>query len=499
MAESTKERELFIPDELQEKTYYVNLINSQKIDKEKIYTITARINNLLHSEFGVKNLTHRMIFTACALVAERYGANLRGMKGRDFQTFQTTIQNQLNKAFENDSNQNNKVNVLLEVYSDIRMNMVENQQAIDDFIDCVCEISECINSNEWRGEDVMGIFFNEFNRYKKKSDMGQVFTPEHISSFSYRLIGITPNDYVGDFCCGSGTFLVKSMSLMMQEAGGYDSNKSKEIRQKHLFGIEFDREIYALACANMLIHKDGRANIVQMDTRTDAACEWIRSKPITKVLLNPPYENKFGCLKIVENILDNVKPGTEAAIIMPDKKLEKASKAQIKRILSHHRLTTIIKLPEPLFFGVGVTTSIFVFQAGVPQNSQEIFGCYMEDDGFETVKNKGRHDVKGKWSEIEEYWLDVVRKKRDEKHHTDQWINPDEHLSYQIPEQPFELFEEDFRKSCMDYLLFEEGIDSKKFEGKLLEAVLYSSEVSKGDLGVNILLGDKQFCKKYNI
>lgn len=36
----------------------------------------------------------------------------------------------------------------------------------------------------------MGIFFNEFNRYKKKNDSGQVFTPEHITSFMYKLIDV---------------------------------------------------------------------------------------------------------------------------------------------------------------------------------------------------------------------------------------------------------------------------------------------------------------------
>lgn len=55
-------------------------------------------------------------------------------------------------------------------------------------------------------EDVMGIFFNEFNRYKKKSESGQVFTPDHITSFMYRLIEVNQNDKVLDAACGSGAF-----------------------------------------------------------------------------------------------------------------------------------------------------------------------------------------------------------------------------------------------------------------------------------------------------
>ena len=478
-----------IPNEIQNKKFYIDLVNEQGIPTQKIYDVTRSINNNLHVNFGVKNLYHRMIFTACALVAQRYGARLESLKDRDFSMLHGQILSTLNKSLEDSKQQNMKLHILEDVYQKIEMNYTENQKAINDFIDDVCTISDCVNSNEWRGEDVMGIFFNEFNRYKKKSEAGQVFTPEHITSFMYRLINVTQNDYLGDFTCGSGAFLVKGMSNMMREAGGYDTNKAKEIRKSHLFGIEFDKEIYALACANMLIHKDGKTNLDQNDMRTDSACEWIKSKPITKVLMNPPYENKYGCMKIVENVLDSVKAGTDCAFILPDKKLEKASKTQIKRILENHTLTKIIKLPEPLFFGVGVTTSIFVFKTGQPQNGQEIFGCYIEDDGLETVKNQGRQDIKHKWKAIEDYWIDSISKLRDTKYNTAQWINPNEHLSYQMPEKPFEISEEDFKKTAMDYICFKNGIDTKTFGEKLLNAALYGSEVTSDDNGVNIKIG----------
>lgn len=479
-----------VPNELQNKKFYFDLINDKGIPTQKIYDTTRSINNNLHVNFGVKNLYHRMIFTACALVAQRYGARLESLKDRSFSMLHGQILSTLNKSLEDSKKQNMKLQILEDVYEKIEMNFTENQEAINDFIDDVCDISDCINSNEWRGEDVMGIFFNEFNRYKKKTEAGQVFTPEHITSFMYRLIGVTHNDYVGDMCCGSGGFLVKAMSNMMREAGGYGTNKAKDIRKNHLFGIEWDREIFALACANMLIHKDGKTNLEHTDMRSDEACKWLKDKPITKILMNPPYETKYGCMKIVENVLDNVKAGTDCAFILPDKKLEKTSKSQIKRILSSHRLTHIIKLPEPLFFGVGVTTSVFVFKAGQAQGDNEIFGCYIEDDGLETVKNQGRHDIKHKWKSIENYWIDSISKFRDTKYGTAQWINPKEHLSYQLPEKPFEISEEDFKKTAMDYICFKNGIDTKEFGEKLLNAALYGSQVTSADSVINIKIGD---------
>lgn len=475
--------EIDVPEKLENKKYYLSLFLINKIDKQKIYGLTKKINDCLHTEFGIKNLYHRMIFTACALVAKRYGASL--IKGMNYQTFHTSIHSTLAKSLEDSRRQNQKLDILLDVYSEIRMNSSDNQEAIDNFIEWVTEISKCLNSDYWNGEDVMGIFFNEFNRYKKKSESGQVFTPEHITSFMYRIIDVHQDDKVLDAACGSGGFLVKSMSKMIKEAGGVQTEKARKIKTSQLFGIEFDREIYALACANMLIHKDGKTNLEQLDSRTSKASEWIRGKGITKVLMNPPFERKYGCLKIVENVLDSVPSHTMCAFILPDKKLEKDNSASI---LKHHQLQKIIKLPEKVF-SEGVTTSIFVFEAGVPQNDKEIFACYIENDGLETVKNQGRHDIKDRWQEIEDKFVDVVHKQNGDP--TIQWIKPSEHLSYQTPEKEFEIYEEDFTKTMMDYLMYEEGIDVKEFSDNLIEKVLYASCVAEdGKNYVITLRGD---------
>lgn len=466
---------------LQNKSYYIELFTKNTIDKQKIYNLTKRINDCLHTEFGIKNLYHRMIFTACALVAKRYGAML--IKDMSFSLMKNSILSTLNKSLEESRKQNLKLDLLTEVYAEIKMNNTTNQEAINNFIVWVSEISKCVNSDYWNGEDVMGIFFNEFNRYKGKSESGQVFTPDHITSFMYRLIGVNQNDKVLDAACGSGAFLVKAMCNMMKEAGGVKTKKAGQIKESQLFGIEFDREIFALACANMLIHKDGKTNLEHLDSRELEACEWIKSKKITKVLMNPPFETKYGCLTIVDNVLKNVPQNTKCAFILPDKKLEKDSRG--KKLLKHSTLEKIIKLPEKVF-SEGVTTSIFIFTAGIPQNNKEIFACYIEDDGLETVKNQGRQDIKDKWQDIEDFWIDIIHKQSG--HETIQWVKPSEHLSYQMPEVPFEIYEEDFTKTMMDYLMFKDGIDVKEFNESLMEKVLYNSEIKqeKGDVVITL-------------
>lgn len=464
---------------LQHKHYYKRLFSQQSIDKQRIYRLTKQINDTLHTEFGIKNLYHRMIFTACALVAKRYGALLK--EGMDFLTLKSSILSTLTKTIEKDLQQNLKLQHLTKVYNSIEMNNDRNQEAINNFILCITAISECVNSDYWNGEDVMGIFFNEFNRYKKKSESGQVFTPDHITSFMYRLIEVNKDDCVLDAACGSGAFLVKAMCNMIREVGGVSTQEAKDIKRNQLFGIEFDKEIFALACANMLIHKDGKTNLEQLDSRTEEASKWIKSKDITKVLMNPPFERKYGCLKIVRNVLDSVPQGTKCAFILPDKKLEKDMKDKKygNKLLKNHQLTTIVKFPEKLFVGQGITTSVFVFIAGIPQNGRDIIGYYIEEDGLETVKNQGRQDIKNRWQEKEDYWIRAIQNGNDYLYNTRQIIKPSEHLSYQMPEKPFEIFEEDFIKTMMDYELYMQGIDAREFGETLLQRVLYSSQISQ--------------------
>ncbi|MDD3417721.1 MAG: N-6 DNA methylase [Lachnospiraceae bacterium] len=469
---------------LQSKQFYKSLFNDFEIDTQQIYLTTMKINNLLHYKFGVNDYYDRMVFTACALVAKRFGAPLA--KGMSYSLFHFTILDTLSKSLEKAKKQNEKLEILLESYSRVQMNITNNQKAIDDFIDNIEIISELINSKNWNGEDVMGIFFNEFNRYKGKSENGQVFTPDHVTSLMYRLINVNPRtDRILDAACGSGAFLTKAMSNMIKAVGGPETNEAAIIMSTQLYGIEIDKRIFSLACANMLIHKDGKTNLEQMDTITQEAYDWIKSKKITKVLMNPPYERKCHPEVIIKNVLNSVKQHTISAFLLPDKKLEKVSQKVVKDILKEHRLLKIIKLPEKTF-DEGITTSIFIFESGVPQNDEEIFTCYIKEDGLERVKNQGRQDVRHRWKEIEDKWVDIIKKQNGDD--SIKWIKPKECLSYQKDEEPFGVNEEDFTKTMIDYLMFKEEIDVKALKDVIANKIIYFSNINSSDKTDDIII-----------
>ena len=479
-------------NQLFDKNYYLKLFNNIQIDIDKIQSCTININEILHHKFVMQNLTQRMIFTACALVADRKGANLENLKNLSFSLLKSQIIEILEKSYSEEMRSNEKLKIIKEQYQKITCDKENDINAIGDFIDNVIQISKYIQSNDWQGEDVMAIFFNEFNRYlPKKPDYGQVFTPDNVVSLMYRLIEANYKDKILDAACGSGAFLVKAMGNMTREVGGITNDKEvKKIQNERLFGVEISKDLFTLACANMLIHKDGKTNLIQADSRDKEVCDWIKSKNITKVLMNPPYEKKYGVMGIVENVLNNVSEGAMCAFLLPDNKLE-ISRKTVERWLKKHSLLKIIKLPDNTFTGkASVNVSIFIFKAHEPQKEKEIFACWIKEDGLETVKNKGRQDIKGKWkNELEDYWYNIIYKQSGNE--TCQWLKPSENLSYKMPETPFEISENDFRKVVLDYMLFERGIDKKEFEKTILEKVLYESDIIVEDKTIKITLKDE--------
>ena len=436
------------------------------IDRDAIYKLTKRINDNLHVNFGMKDLQNRMVFTACALVAKsRFDCDIESRKGKGYVKLREEIRADLGCGLADDTRHNDKLCLLLEAFSKIEVNNEDNIVAVDSFIDDVCEISSYINNKDWRGEDIMAIFFNEFNRYRAKSDLGQVFTPEHIASFMCKLLGVKKGDRVLDAACGSGTFLTKAMSTMLKECETEEERKN--VFANGVYGVEYDKDIYTLAVSNMLIHKDGKTNLICGDSRSKKIGEWIKKNNITKVLMNPPYEDKYGCMEIVKNVLDNVPAGTMCAFIMPNQQLVKSNNW---KKLKDHRLTTIIKLPEETF-DASTDTSIYVYEAGVKQGTNKVCGYRIVEDGLVRVKNRGRHDIMHRWEDIETEMLNAIKYG---DHETKQVFAIEEQQNYKMPIAQSEIYWEDINKVIATMNLYTEKIDFNQVEENVIENTMWT-------------------------
>jgi type I restriction-modification system DNA methylase subunit len=116
--------------------------------------------------------------------------------------------------------------------------------------------------------DIIGSFYGEFLRYTggDKQGLGIVLTPKHITELFVELARVDMNSKVFDPCCGTGGFLISAMKKMIEEAEkAGDMEAIEDIKKHQLIGIEQNPNMYTLACSNMILRGDGKANIYQGD------------------------------------------------------------------------------------------------------------------------------------------------------------------------------------------------------------------------------------------
>lgn len=393
-----------------------------------------RINDKLVDD-GITNHIHRLMWLACAMVALRFGSN----RLMDDPT-NSAILGVLRDTNTSSDLTNSQLRELQKHFEDIRYNNDEPKD-VSQLLQMAREVRAFLNSDDWSGEDVFQIMY-EIIAVKQKSARGQVFTPAHIGQLMAGVLDVHEGDHVLDAACGTGSLLLKCCKL--------------GVLSTDLYGVEWDYQMYALCVANILAHDDGIANILHGDSTTEEVADWIKSKDITKTIMNPPYENKFGCPDIVGNVLDSVPDFTKVAMLLPDKKLEKFTKRKQKRITDRAVLDAVIKLPNGLFQPLAnVAVSLFIWETGTPQGDTSYMTAFLEDDGFTTYKNSPRIDPGNKWPAVMAKWLPIIRDSKYDGLDGATLRTMAEGLSYQEPEKPFEIYEEDFRKTAFDYLWFE--------------------------------------------
>lgn len=442
----------YLEDVLRTISYYEAFLEAKKqinISKE-IFNATAKINQILHDEFKITHLQDRMLFTGCILVASKQtSGKFEGLDNiDDFKSFVSR------KILSIETNQAKpkaiKLTQLVNLFNSISVGASPNKQLIEQICEICNQINNTLRDNPLTDIDIMNIFFTEFNRYRGKSESGQVFTPDHIAKLMAELVNINKNDHVFDPCCGSGSLLLA--------ASKYNGRNFDNI-----FGNDFDMNVLRLSYINMLLHNDGVTNLIQMDARDKTEksvkkdditfVQFIKQHKITKVIANPPYEQSFP-IDILENVLNNVEKGCKVIWLMPNNKMDKIKKS--RKLLEKNKLTDIIFLGD-IFPKTGCgDVSLFIFVKGEGQQNNKI-KCWHIDDQFETVKNQGYQDVKGTWPKIKEEFIQSFEEGRCDKE-----IDPKGNLSYQKEIKIVLPTKEDFEKTLFKYKMFETGMISTR-------------------------------------
>lgn len=410
--------------------YYLDFFKEQKKnDKEKVLRTTNILNEQLN-KYHI-NEDQRAQFIGCLLVALNNG--LEYSKNYNTKDTLNLIKGKLEDKIGDDTKyKKQKIDLLVKILDaqnirSLKYNIKRNEYELFDILDAIKnDLIPFIDQKTNKGEDLLNLFFTTFNKYVGKKDKNQAFTPTHITDFMTEIVDLSWNSKVLDPTCGSGAFLVQAMTKMLNNKKIQNNeNAKKNIKSNQIFGIEFEEKAFGLATTNMLIHDDGKSNVILGSCFEND--EWIKEQEIDTVLMNPPFNGKRmpkNCpvdkkgmdstkgLYFVERIASIVNKGNLATILPLQCAIGSSESVQNykTKMMEKHTLKAVFSLPNEVFHpGASVNSCIMLWNLGRPHNSEHdtFFGFY-KDDGFVKKKNLGRVE-KRDWQITKDKWLNAFR------------------------------------------------------------------------------------------
>ena len=472
--------EHILPDEtvLDRMAHYVKLfaLNKQN-DREKVLKNTYDLNELLHKMDIDENKRSQFVGTTLLYIKDmvrKAGASRIDEKlveklnsvweMMDEKAIRGAIEGVLNNLLDGSENKTKKIELLQKnVLNDQKVKRLTMKNWITVLDTILLDIYRYIDADSSEGQDILNLFFIAFNKYTGKADKNQAFTPDHITDFMCRVADVDRTKVVLDPTCGSGSFLVQAMVKELADCRKGKTEEEattlmKDVKTKHIFGIENEEKAYGLSTTNMLIHSDGNSNI------KFASCfdskKFIMDADPDIILMNPPYNAKpigipekykkeWGKAKdgkedptkgmvFIHFLSDVVKEMNEKreseglqrktvklAVLLPVAAAIGTSnliEAEKIYMLENNTLEAVFTLPNEVFYpGASACACCMVFTLGKPHKNADdtvnkTFFGYYKDDGFKKKKNLGRIEQfdsnnNSIWRQIEATWLDYYRNK----------------------------------------------------------------------------------------
>jgi len=266
---------------------------------------------------------------------------------------------------------------------------------------------------------------------------GQFRTPRHIIQMIVELVNPKLGEEVCDPACGTGGFLLGAYQHILKHHTSPDQRWTDEhgferglgdkltderqwevLRSRTIHGYDFDTTMVRIGLMNLLLHGIDHPDLGYADTLSKKFDEVDR---FDVVLANPPFkgsidkgdvrdELSLGTRKtellFVERILQLLRIGGRAGVIVPDGVLfgsSKAHKALRKMLIENAELQGIISMPGGVFKPyAGVSTAAIVFvKGGVTENvwfyDMSADG-YSLDDKRDKIEENDIPDVLARWS-----------------------------------------------------------------------------------------------------
>ena len=300
----------------------------------------------------------------------------------------------------------------LRIISGVNTNLDRDRKAFREFV-------EQFISNDYvsiKPDDLfLETLYMEIDKKAGTGDDGVVLTPFFAAQLMVDLADIDyKKDVVADLCSGTGLFSLLSYSKMLGDMNkDYNDKKITDEEYKKYQGKLYnsiiandnDSKMVTLCLANFLLKSLNHELLLSEDVLTLQKSSFKirkgegeeRIQP-TKAVLNPPYEDKYKPLEIVEKNISLISgsgiTNSKVVVIIPPQKFGQ-KKDVFSKILNIATLESVIKMQDDLFTDSGKSqpASIFVFNVDKPHSKDDKIKYYnFTDTGYVYLKDSGLVD-----------------------------------------------------------------------------------------------------------
>ena len=252
---------------------------------------------------------------------------------------------------------------------------------------------------------------------------GQFRTPRHIIKLMSELVSPKMGETIADPACGTGGFLLGAYQYILtahtskehitEDEDGFergfgdkltDERLWTALREKTFFGYDFDTTMVRIGLMNLMLHGITHPNIQRNDTLSK---KYNEDNQYDVILANPPFKGSIDKGDINENlslkttktellfvnrIINSLKIGGRAAVIVPDGVLfgsSTAHKSLRKMLVEDCELQGVVSMPSGVFKPyAGVSTAILVFVKG--GTTERVWFYDMQTDGYSLDDKRDR-------------------------------------------------------------------------------------------------------------
>ena len=294
-----------------------------------------------------------------------------------------------------------------EIYGDIfSATELNNPVTLEQIISNLTPINFTNSAIDIKGE-AFEYFLAEYNA-GKKSELGQHFTPRHITNMMATLLSPQTGEKILDPFCGTGGMLI---SIYRHIRMGLDSetanftDKLNELKSETLYGNDISGGTSSLAKMNMIILGDGQSNIQRLDS-----FDILDHHAYDKVITNIPF-NLEGTINIeqiqpfveasgmpltdynslcVVKCIESLKPGGSAVIILPLTFCHSPDYSQIRDYIAKKgRIRACIRLPKKSFvFYTTAQTAVLIIDNVHRQQTNKFTYVHLKSDGMSQDKKR---------------------------------------------------------------------------------------------------------------